>query len=185
MCIRIILPKVENCNIKLQGLSATSYVTEQPCVSACAWVERNLNNHQIRTRDLKYRTGACSKILRAENKICGMDAVKRKLYVHGIHGSDVGDQSRRIFRVKQAVIIDTRHVKESGRLARMHGNAIHLPRDSRSVYVCWRDSRSTVPPQWQTISRVKSSLSLVQTMPMHNSSGPQKHRSAVCLRFRR
>lgn len=113
------------------------------------------------------------------------DAVKRKLYVHGIHGSDVGDQSRRIFRVKQAVIIDTRHVKESGRLARMHGNAIHPPRDSRSVYVRWRDSRSTVPPQWQTISRVKSSLSLVQTMPMHNSSGPQKHRSAVCLRFRR
>lgn len=73
MCIRIILPKAENCNIKLQGLSATSYVTEQPCVSACAWVERNLNNHQIRTRDLKYRTGACSKILRAENKICGTD----------------------------------------------------------------------------------------------------------------
>lgn len=169
----------------MQGLSARSYVTEQPCVSACAWVERNLNNHQIRTRNLKYRTGACSKI-RARGKQDlrdGWTRMKRKLYVHGIHGSDVGDQNRRIFRVKQAVIIDTRHVKESGRLARMHGNAIHLLRDSRSVYVrCWRDSRSTVPPQWRTISRVKSSLSLVQTMPMHNSSGPQKHRSAVCLR---
>lgn len=59
----------------MQELSATSYVTEQRklCVSAYALVERNLNNHQIRTRNLKYRIEACSKTLRAENKICGTD----------------------------------------------------------------------------------------------------------------